>query len=97
MLAIMLPVAAAVAIGVAIPCAQSTPDGGSYGNGPWLFVMLGVMGLALAVFDRTPAYDPKLSAKANFMVVMFGPVAARISYAVIGGAFLGIGIGLFLA
>lgn len=95
MLPILLAVAAAAAIAVAIPSAGSTPPAGR-GWLPWALLALGLAGLAVAIFERRPVIDPKASVKANAMVVLFGPVGARIGYALVGGAFLGGGLGLLL-
>jgi hypothetical protein len=96
MVAILLAVAAVAATGVAIPCALASSPG-SKGWLPWALLALGVAGLAVAIFERNPKMDPRASVKANAMVVLFGPVGARIGYAVIGGAFLGGAIGLLVA
>ena len=98
MLPILLIVAMAAAVGLAIPCAvMSSPHPEGAGWLPWAFVAMGVAGQAIAIFERKPAFDPKASAKVNAMVLLFGPIGARIGYALIGGAFLGAGIGLLLA
>jgi hypothetical protein len=96
MLPLVLVVGAIAATIIAIPCAMSTPSPGGSGWLPWALLALGVGGMAFAIFEKNPKFDPKLSAQANMFVVFFGPVGARIGYAIVGGAFLGGGIGLLL-
>lgn len=97
MLPILLVIAAVAATAIAIPCAVSTPSSGGKGWLPWALLALGVASLAIAVFERNPKVDFQRSAKANAMVLLFGPVGARVGYALIGGAFAGGGIGLLAA
>ena len=96
MLPILLAVAGVAAAGIGLPCFYSTPSPGGVGWLPWAFLALGIASLAIAIFERRPAIDPKASVKANALVVLFGPVGARVGYALIGGAFLGGAVGLFL-
>jgi hypothetical protein len=97
MLPILLAVAAVAAIPIAIPCAASAPPPGGHGWLPWALLALGVGGVAVAVFERRPAFDPKAGIKGNALVLLLGPIGARVGYALIGGAFLGGGIGLLAA
>jgi hypothetical protein len=97
MLPILLVVAAIAATAIAIPCAASTRSPSGKDWLPWALLVLGVASLAIAIFERAPKVDFKASAKANAMVLLFGPVGARVAYALVGGAFAGGGIGLLVA
>jgi len=74
---------------VALHAAEVTQD--KDGKLQWILLALGVVGILVAVFDRaqTPA-----GARTRVLVGLLGPTGARISFAVIGGGFLGGAIAL---
>jgi hypothetical protein len=97
MVPLLLVTAAVGASCIGIPCGMWTPSDSGVGWLPWALGALGVFAVCFAIFERNPRVDFKASAKANAMVLLFGPVGSRIGYGLLGGAFLGLGIGLLAA
>lgn len=97
MLPILLVAALVGAAGIAVPTVMLSTPTPTPTLLPWFLLALGVAGIAVAVFERNPKIDFKANVKANAMVLLFGPIGARVGYALVGGGFLGGAIGLFIA
>lgn len=94
-LPIVLVVAAAAAIVVKLVVHVTPKEAENAGWLKWGLLVLGIFGIASAVFDRQQKTGRGDGWRVKGLVLLVGPAGARIAFALIGGGFLGGAICLF--